>query len=47
MPPFAVEFYHKYIQIEKSAETPDDQRIIAAYEDAIQHFAKVDLGRIV
>ncbi len=44
MPPYSVEFFYKYIEIEMSAASVDEKKIIGGYEDALLHFAKHDLG---
>lgn len=43
VPPYSVDFYHKYIEIENSAVSVDDARVKSAYEDALLHFAANDM----
>lgn len=42
-PPFSVEFYLKYIEIEKCAFESNENRIVSAYEDALTHFSKQNI----
>jgi hypothetical protein len=46
-PPFAVDFFLKYVEIEKcaSGSKMDLERIILSYEEALIHFEKEDIGR--
>lgn len=43
LPPFSADFFNKYIEIEKCATKLDDSKIIAAYEDALNHFGRDNL----
>jgi hypothetical protein len=44
-PPYDLEFIMKYIEIEKSSPNLDDKRISGAYEDALLHFGKQNIGK--
>ena len=41
-----MDFFLKYIQIEKSAPEVNENNIITAYEDALIHFGKENIGNL-
>ena len=43
-PPYDFDFYQKYIQMEKSTPNSNEKYILDAYEDAIVHFGKENIG---
>ena len=45
VPPYSVEFFMKYIEIEKCATEINESIITGAYEDAILHFGKNNKGK--
>ena len=44
MPPYDFDFYKKYIQMEKCAPNSNEKYILDAFEDAITHFGKENIG---
>ena len=45
-PPYDFDFYQKYIQMEKCSPNSNEKFILDAYEDAIIHFGKENIGNL-
>jgi hypothetical protein len=45
-PPYDFDFYQKYIQMEKCSPISNEKFILDAYEDALIHFGKENIGNL-
>lgn len=47
MPPYCLQFFRKYIELEKSQIPCDSNRVSSCFEDALEHFGKDNIGLLI